>query len=333
MKPEHRKSRFWNHKRILITGHEGFLGSWLAKALVEKGAKVVGVDKVKGRKDSILGGVRSSITGIKGDICDLSLIKRVFAKYKPQVVFHLAAEAIVGNANRSPLLAFESNIKGTWNVLEAARKSKFIESVIIASSDKAYGPHKKLPYTEEAPLKGNHPYDVSKSCTDLLAFTYYNTYQLPVCVTRCGNIYGGGDLNFSRLIPDAVVSILKKKRFTIRSDGKFIRDYVYVEDIVNGYLLIAEKAKKLNLFGEAFNLSDEKPYTVLGFFNKIVRVSGNKVPKPLILNKANHEIKKQYLCSKKARSVLGWKPQHSLEEGVRKTFQWYAKSSIQTVKI
>ncbi|MFA5388576.1 MAG: NAD-dependent epimerase/dehydratase family protein [Candidatus Omnitrophota bacterium] len=315
-------SKYWQDKKVLITGHEGFLGSNLTKTLLALGADIVGLDKVKDKPGSILSGLRRDIVCIKGDISDMELVKRVINKYKPEVIFHIAAEAIVGRANKYPVEAFRSNIEGTWNILESSRTRSFIEAIVVASSDKAYGSHKILPYKEDAALKGAHPYDVSKSCTDLICHTYWNTYKTPVCVTRCGNIYGPGDLNFSRLIPDAVRCALKNKKFTIRSDGKFTRDYVYVGDIVNGYIMLAEKMKRSRLYGEAFNFSDENPITVIEMAKNIYNLAGQK-PDYEILNSAKYEIKHQYLCSKKARKVLGWMPEYTLNEGLKSTIEWY----------
>ncbi|MDO8603535.1 MAG: GDP-mannose 4,6-dehydratase [Candidatus Omnitrophota bacterium] len=317
-------NKYWKNKKVLVTGFEGFLGSNLTKTLLDCGADIIGIDKVKNRPDSLLTGLRSRIVCVKGDISNLGLVKSLIDKYKPQVIFHLAAEAIVGEANKKPVITFKSNIEGTWNILEASRDKKFIEAIVAASSDKAYGSHKVLPYKEDASLKGNHPYDVSKSCADLICYTYWNTYKVPVCVTRCGNIFGPGDTNFSRLIPDAMRCALSDKQFIIRSDGKFTRDYVYVEDIVNGYITLAEKMKKLKLCGEAFNFSDENPITVIEMVKKIYDLIGGK-PDYKILNQARYEIKHQYLCSAKARRVLGWAPGYTLEEGLKKAIDWYSK--------
>ncbi|MDD5449040.1 MAG: GDP-mannose 4,6-dehydratase [Candidatus Omnitrophica bacterium] len=317
-------NKFWENKKVLITGHEGFLGSWLARALLKRGAAVIGVDKVINRPISILEDSRRNIICVKGDVADMRLINRIIARHKPEVIFHLAAEAIVGEANKKPVKAFKSNIEGTWNILEASRNKKFIEAVVIASSDKAYGAHKKLPYTEEASLKGAHPYDVSKSCADLLAYTYFNTYNVPVCITRCGNIYGEGDFHFSRLVPDAIRCAITNETLLIRSDGKFIRDYVYIGDIVNGYIMLAERMVKKGIYGEAFNFSNEDPISVLGLTKKIYR-SANKKLNCKVINKARYEIKKQYLSAKKARRVLGWKPVYSLDRGLTLTINWYKK--------
>ncbi|MCA9405966.1 MAG: GDP-mannose 4,6-dehydratase [Candidatus Omnitrophica bacterium] len=319
-------SDFWKHKKVLVTGHEGFLGSWLTRILVESGAKVVGIDIVQDRKNSVLDGYRKKFKGIKGNIANARLIKQVIKQNKPQFVFHVAAEAIVGRANKNPVRTFKSNIEGTWNILETVRHSSFVDAVVVASSDKAYGSHDKLPYTEDAPLVGEHPYDVSKSCTDLLCYTYFKSFQIPVCVTRCGNIYGPGDSNDSRLVPDAIKHILREETFVIRSDGTFTRDYIFVKDIVAAYLLLAEKMKNKKILGEAFNFSCEAPLSVLDLLKKIFQSSGKVWKEPKILDKAKMEIKHQYLSSKKARNILKWKPQYTLDEGLRETIDWYAKT-------
>lgn len=318
-------SNFWKNKKVLVTGHFGFLGSWLTKTLLSNEAKVVGLDIVKNRKMSVLSSSKKGLVSLKGDIANLKLINSVIDKYKPQIIFHLAAQAIVDKANKNPIRTFKSNIQGTWNMLEAARGRKFIESIVIASSDKAYGRHKVLPYKENASLKGDHPYDVSKSCTDLIAYTYYHTYGVPVNITRCGNIFGPGDSNFSRIIPDAIKSIIKDKTLIIRSDGKFTRDYIYVDDIAKGYMLLAQKAKRLNLFGEAFNFSCENPINVLELVKKIYKLSGKK-NNFKITNIAQYEIKHQYLDSKKAKKILGWKPKYTLSQGIKESIKWYAKT-------
>jgi len=310
-----------------VTGHEGFLGSWLSRALLENGAKVVGLDKVANRPHSILKDLRKDIICIKGDVSDLKLVKKIIDKYKPRIIFHLAAEAIVGEANKNPIRTFKSNIEGTWNILEAARDKKFIKALVIASSDKAYGAHKELPYKEDAALKGNHPYDASKSCADLLCLAYYNTYDVPVCVTRCGNIYGPGDYHFSRIIPDVIRSAIKNEIFLIRSDGKFTRDYIYVDDIVTGYVKLAEVMVKKKLSGEAFNFSNEKPISVLEIV-KIIYNLTNKKPKYRILNVAKYEIRDQYLSAEKAKRNLGWRPRYNLREGLINTIKWYKDTLV-----
>lgn len=318
--------KFWANKTVLVTGHEGFLGSCLSKTLIDSGARVIGLDKVNNRPGSILNkDLRKNIVCIRGNVANLKLIKKLFDKYTPDIVFHLAAEAIVSRANNKPIRTFKSNIQGTWNILEGARNKKFIGAIIVASSDKAYGSHDDLPYREDStPLKGSHPYDVSKSCADLICHTYHNTFNVPVCVTRCGNIYGPGDHNFSRLVPDAIRSALKNRSLSIRSDGKFTRDYIYVGDVVSGYLALAAKMNNKKVHGEAFNFSNEKPVSVLEIVKLIYKLSG-KQPNYKILNLAKHEIKDQYLSAKKARRSLGWKPLYALEEGLKETIDYYKK--------
>ena len=315
--------KFWKNKRVLITGFEGFLGSNLTRALITSGAKIVGLDIKTRRKNTILTtNDYRKIVVLKGSVANLKKLKNIISKYKIETIFHLAAEAIVTQCQKNPLRTFSSNICGTWNILEAGRNSKNLESIVVASSDKAYGSHKELPYKEDASLRGDHPYDVSKSCADLLAHTYFHTYGVPVAITRCGNIYGPGDFNFSRIVPDTIRCALSHKVLFIRSDGKFTRDYVYVDDIINGYMLLAEKMNKLKLCGEAFNLSDENPITVLELVKKINKLTSKKL-KYEILDQAKYEIKNQYLSSRKARRILGWRPKYTLEEGLKKTINWY----------
>ena len=318
--------KFWKNKKILITGFEGFFGSNLTQALLKTKAKIVGLDIKTFRKKTILCPQDyKNIIVYKGNVTDYSLLKKILRKHSINIIFHLAAEAIVGYGQKNPLKAFESNIKGTWEVLEAARLQGNIQATIVASSDKAYGSHKKLPYREDAPLIANHPYDVSKSCADLIANTYFHTYGLPVAITRCGNIYGPGDFNFSRLIPDAMRCLVSNKILQIRSDGTFVRDYVYIDDIVAGYIRIAELFEKRKLYGEVFNLSDEKPITVVKLLGEINRL--NPCGKRLnykIMNTAEYEIKEQYLSASKARRILNWKPMYSLSKGLRQSMAFYA---------
>jgi CDP-glucose 4,6-dehydratase len=231
----------------------------------------------------------------------------------------------VGIANRNPLSTFESNIKGTWCVLEASRRVPTVRRIVVASSDKAYGTQEKLPYDENAPLKGDHPYDVSKSCTDLLSLMYYNTYKLPVCITRCGNFYGPGDLNFNRIIPGTIRSVLNNKRPIIRSDGSNIRDYFYVKDGAFAYMHLAEKMEKIKLHGKAFNFSNEQKITVLEITNKILKLMKREDLKPKILNQAKNEIKDQYLSAKKAKNLLNWRARYTLDESLKETIDWYRK--------
>ncbi len=316
------KPAFWKDKKVLITGYEGFLGSHLTRALIGMGAKVIGLDIKTRRKETILKDELRRVRIIRGSVQNFSLVSSIIKDNRVKVVFHLAATSIVGEALRKPLSAYKTNIEGTWNMLEASRKCKTVESVIIASSDKAYGIQNKLPYREDSSLSGCHPYDASKSCADLLAYTYYRTYSLPVSVTRCGNIFGPGDFNFSRIIPDALRSIILGRTLMIRSDGKFIRDYIYVDDIVRGYLMLAEQLKAKMLSGEAFNFSDQRPISVIELVKNIYRIAG-KMPDYKVLNRAKYEIRKQFLSSAKANRILGWKARYSLEGGLIKTLSWY----------
>lgn len=318
-------NNFWINKNVLITGHEGFLGSNLTRRLVGYGANVTGIDiKVRRKKTILTKDEYKKITVVKGNVSNYNLLKSTLKKYEIEYVFHLAGEAIVGECYKKPLKAFSSNIHGTWTVLEACRYHPKVKAIIVSSSDKAYGSKNNLPYTEDMPLQGDHPYDVSKSCADLLANTYYHTYNLPVVITRCGNIFGPGDFNYSRIVPDAIRNGLLNKTFLIRSDGEFIRDYIYVDDVVNGYLMLAESADEHNLEGHAFNFSNQSPLTVVQIVDAINNIIGSK-SQYKILNKAEHEIKRQYLDSSKARKILKWKPKYSLTDGLKNTINWYRK--------
>ncbi len=314
---------FWKDRSVFLTGGTGFLGSYLAKALVQKGANLVALIRDNVPKSNLYSTEEyKAVTFVTGDLTDLGLMERILAEYEIDTVFHVAAQAIVGVANRNPVSTFESNIRGTWSVLEACRRNPLVRRIVLASSDKAYGDQLQLPYDETMPLQGKHPYDVSKSCTDLIAQAYHNTYGLPVCITRCGNLYGGGDLNFSRIIPQTIRSILNAQQPVIRSDGTFVRDYFYVEDAVDAYILLAEKIEELNLGGEAFNFGNENQFTVLEVVQKILDSMGSDFM-PVILNQGSNEIKSQYLSAEKARRILNWAPNHSLDEGVKKTIRWY----------
>ena len=316
------KHNFWHNKSVLITGFEGFLGSNLTRQLINLGAKVIGLDIKVSRKDTILTKADyAKIKVIKGSVANYPLVQKIINQNKINVVFHLAAQAIVGKCRDNALLNFSTNVEGTWKVLEACRHAHSIEAIIVASSDKAYGSHKTLPYTEKTPLVGRNPYDAAKSCADLIAYSYYHTYGLPVAITRCGNIYGPGDFNFSRIVPDSIRCALTGQELLIRSNGKFTRDYVFVEDIVTGYIMLAEKLQKLNLKGEAFNFSDGNPLAVVPLVKIIFKIVGKK-PRYKILNQAKYEIEDQYLSSAKARKVLGWKPKRSLYDGLGATIIW-----------
>ncbi|WP_047476433.1 GDP-mannose 4,6-dehydratase [Bacillus siamensis] len=314
---------FWKNKNVFVTGCTGLLGSCLVKELIDQGANVTGLVRDTVPKSNLYQGEQvKQMNIVQGALEDLNVIERALGEYEIDTVFHLAAQAIVGVANRNPISTFEANILGTWNILEACRRHPLIKRVIVASSDKAYGDQPALPYDENMPLQGKHPYDVSKSCADLISHTYFNTYGLPVCITRCGNLYGGGDLNFNRIIPQTIQLVLNGEAPEIRSDGTFIRDYFYIEDAVEAYLLLAEKMEELNLAGEAFNFSNEIQLTVLELVEKILKAMDSDL-KPKVLNQGSHEIKHQYLSAEKARKLLNWTPAHTIDEGLEKTIEWY----------
>jgi len=315
---------FWQDRRVLVTGCTGLVGTWTVRALLEKGAHVVGLvrDHVSG-SELVRGNWIADIDVVRGQVEDQPLMERILAEYEIQNVFHLAAQTIVGIANRSPLSTFESNIKGTWCVLEAARRCGTHPHVIVASSDKAYGEQNMLPYTETAPLEGRHPYDASKSCADILALTYHHTYGLPVCVTRCGNFYGGGDINWNRLVPGTIRSAFRNDRPIIRSDGTYIRDYFYVKDGAAAYLHLAESmVQKPGVIGHAFNFSTEIQVTVLEMVNRILTLMGSPL-QPDVRGEAANEIRHQYLSAVKARCMLDWSPIYSLNEALLETIRWY----------
>jgi len=268
--------------------------------------------------------LNEKVTVIEGATDDYLLLERALNEYEIDTVFHLAAQTIVGAGHRSPLPTFETNIRGTWNVLEACRRNpSLVKRIIIASSVNAYGVQETLPYTETSPLKGTYPYDVSKTCTDLIAYTYFNTYHLPVAITRCGNIYGGGDLNFNRLIPGTIKSVFYREPIIVRSSGRVKRDYCYVKDIARAYLTLAENIEKLHLAGEAFNFSSGTQVSVLDIIHKVLKIMGQKDFPIKILNEAKGEMKDQYLSIEKARKALNWSPHYTLEDGLQETVAWY----------
>jgi CDP-glucose 4,6-dehydratase len=315
---------FWRDRPTLVTGATGLVGSWLVKRLTQHGADVVCLvrDWVP-QSELIRSGLLEQVKVARGDVLDQALLERVLGEYEVDTVFHLAAQTTVGVANRNPVSTFESNIAGTWRLLEACRRSPLVRQVVMASSDKAYGEQDELPYEERAPLVGSHPYDVSKACADLLAQAYAATYATPVAITRCGNFFGGGDLNWSRIVPGTIRSVLRGEAPVIRSDGSPLRDYFYVEDGVAAYMLMAEQlASREELRGEAFNFSTETPLTVRQMVERILSLMDSGV-EPLIRNQATNEIAEQYLDASKARDLLGWSPSFSLEEGLRRTIAWY----------
>lgn len=315
---------FWLDRPTFVTGATGLVGSWLIKRLVESGADVVCLmrDWIP-QSELIRTGLLERVKVVRGDIRDQTVLERTLGEYEIDTVFHLAAQTIVTIANRNPISTFETNIAGTWNLMEASRRSPKVKQIVVASSDKAYGDQENLPYSEETPLQGQHPYDVSKSCADLIAKTYAVNYDLPIVITRCGNFYGGGDLNWNRIIPGTIRSILRGQNPVIRSDGKYVRDYFYVEDGAAAYMLLAEKlAKHPALIGEAFNFSNEIQLTVTEIVEKILTLMGSSLQSEY-RNEVNNEIIHQYLSAKKARAELHWKPLFNIEQGLKQTIDWY----------
>lgn len=315
---------FWRDRSVLVTGGTGLLGSWLVPQLTNAGASVVCLlrDWVP-QSELVRSRYIEQVNTVRGDISDRDLIERTLGEYEVEVVFHLAAQTIVGIANRNPVSTFSTNIGGTCNVLEACRRSPKVASIVVASSDKAYGDQEHLPYDETMPLQGRHPYDVSKSCADLLSQTYAATYRLPVAITRCGNFYGGGDLNWNRVVPGTIRSVLRNEPPVVRSDGKFVRDYFYIEDGAAAYMLLAERvAADASLHGQAFNFSNESQISVLELVDLILRKMNSPL-RPEILNQASHEIRHQFLSAERARRVLNWQPKFTLDSGLDRTIAWY----------
>lgn len=315
---------FWLDRPTLVTGATGLVGTWLVRRLLQAGADVVCLvrDWVP-QSELVRGHLIDQVKVIRGDVRDRELLERALGEYEVNTVIHLAAQAIVGIANRNPVSTFESNIQGTWSLLEACRRSPSVKQIVVASSDKAYGDQEHLPYDETTPLQGRHPYDVSKSCADLIAHTYAKTFRVPVAITRCGNFYGGGDLNWNRIVPGTIRSVLRGQRPVIRSDGSFVRDYFYVEDGAAAYMLLAEQlAARPELRGEAFNFSNELQVSVLELVQRILELTGSTLD-PDVRNEATNEIRHQYLSAAKARALLGWSPLFTLEQGLKLTIEWY----------
>jgi CDP-glucose 4,6-dehydratase len=318
---------FWTDRPTLVTGATGLVGGWLVGSLLARGANVVCLVRDHVPHSRLLAeGMLSRVQVVTGDVQDQALLERVLGEYEVDTVFHLAAQTIVGVANRNAVSTFQTNIGGTWAMLDACRRSPAVKQIVIASTDKAYGDHASAVYDETTPLRARFPYDVSKACADMIAQSYAATFDLPVAVTRCGNFYGGGDLNWSRLVPGTIRSIIRGERPVIRSDGQYVRDYFYVEDGAAAYLLLAEQlAARPELRGEAFNFSYDANRTVLDLVDVIVRLMGSTLT-PVVQNIATGEIPVQRLDAGKARERLGWQPAYTLDEGLRRTIAWYERS-------
>jgi CDP-glucose 4,6-dehydratase len=315
---------FWKDRSVFVTGGTGLLGSWLVSNLVEAGAQVVCLVRDWVPESEL---VRSrhidKVVTVSGDVGDRDLLERALGEYEVEVVFHLAAQTIVGIADRNPVSTFSTNIGGAWNILEACRRSSKVASIVVASSDKAYGEQKQLPYNETMPLQGRHPYDVSKSCADLIAQTYAASYGSPVAITRCGNFYGGGDLNWNRIVPGTIRSVIRGEQPVVRSDGEFVRDYFYIEDAAAAYMLLAERlVADEAVRGQAFNFSNESQVSVIQIVHLILQKMNYSL-RPEILNEASNEIRHQYLSAEHARTMLDWHPQFTLDGGLDRTIAWY----------
>lgn len=315
---------FWTDRPTLVTGAAGLVGGWLVEHLLARRASVVCLVRDHVPHSRLVSErLVDSVALVRGDVRDQALLERILGEYEIDTVLHLAAQAIVGVANLNPVSTFETNVGGTWALLEACRRSPRVKQIVIASTDKAYGDHGSAAYDESTPLSARFPYDVSKACADLIAQSYATTFDLPVCVTRCGNFYGGGDLNWSRLVPGTIRAIHRGERPVIRSDGKYVRDYFYVEDGVTAYLTLAESlAARPDLRGEAFNFSYDAQLTVLELVDRVVQLMGSTL-RPDVRNVATGEIPVQRLNPRKARDVLGWRPRYSLDDGLRRTIAWY----------
>lgn len=320
-------SSFWNNKTAFITGATGFLGAHIVRRLVQKDAKVVCLQHDAVRTNSLqLFDLQHRVTIVNGTIEDFSLLERILNKYQVDTVFHFAAQALVGAANHSPLPTFEANIRGTYLLLEACRQNKKVQRILVASSDKAYGSHDSLPYREDFPLQGRFPYDVSKSCADLISQSFAHSYELPVTIVRAANIYGPGDMNLSRIIPGTILSILKNENPIILSDGKPIREFIYVDDVVSGYLLLAENIEKSR--GEAFNFGTNEPVQMIDLVNMILGITAKLEtlpPKIMLKTKIECKIDAQYLSTEKINNLFGWKAEIDLKTGLSQTIDWYRK--------
>ena len=314
---------------VLVTGAQGFIGSWLAERLLGEGARVVVPRRdVPAESRFRLDGLESRCDVVEADVLDHQALVRIVNEYEVGTVFHLAAQTIVGTANRSPLSTFETNVRGTYNLLEACRAVEGpVERIVVASSDKAYGEHEELPYAEDFALQPRYPYDVSKACTDMIARSYAATYDMPVAVTRLANVYGGGDFNFSRVVPDTARSLLKGERPVVRSDGTPERDFIYVEDAVEAYLAVADSLERAELRGRAWNAGAGEPVQVIEIVRRLIAASGRELEPDIQGEGTPHgEIDRQYLDSTAIREELGWSPTWDLERGLRETYAWYERA-------
>lgn len=316
---------FWKGRKAFVTGATGFVGANLTSRLLDEGADLVCLERDLVQPNSLdLLKLRDRVTVVRGTVEDLELMNRILNEYEIDAVFHLAAQAIVGAANRSPVSTFDSNIRGTYQLLEACRLNPNVSRIVVASSDKAYGSHTDLPYTEDYALDGIFPYDVSKTCTDLIARSFAMTFDMPIAITRSANIYGPADVNVSRVIPGTILSVMNGERPIIRSDGSPVRDFIYTDDIASGYLVLAENIDRAR--GHAFNFGSNDPIAMLPLVQKIIErmgASGKVQPEILLSSKIEREIDAQYLSSKKVNEMFGWTAKFDLDAGISKTIDWY----------
>ena len=320
-----RQQESWKGRRVLVTGATGIIGSWLTKELLARDAEVVALVRDQDPQSELFrSGDINRVSVVNGELEDYRTCERAINEHEVDSVMHLGAQTIVGAAARSPLATLEANIKGTYNILEACRvHSSLVQRIVVASSDKAYGESDTLPYTEDMPLRANNPYDVSKSCADMISQAYQNSYDLPVAILRCGNVYGGGDLNWSRIVPGTIRSLKMGEAPIIRSDGAYVRDYIYVEDVAKAYVCVAEQLERENVQGEAFNVSNESPVTVREIVETIQDMMDGKHLTPVVLNRAAGEIRDQHLSAAKAKKTLAWKSEFDLKSGLAETIKWY----------
>ncbi|MBI4719045.1 MAG: GDP-mannose 4,6-dehydratase [Planctomycetes bacterium] len=317
----------WQGRSVFVTGATGFLGGWLVKELYARGARIVALIRdYMPHCMLVREGWMERVIRVHGSLADRDLLRRTLCEYEIDTVFHLGAQTLVGVGKVDPVGTLEANVAGTWNILEASRQAGRVKEIVVASSDKAYGTSHQLPYRETHPMQGEFPYDVSKSCADLICRMYAVTYGVPVAVTRCGNLFGGGDLNFSRTVPGVIMATLQNERFRIRSDGRYVRDFLYARDAADAYLTLAERMRTdRTLIGEAFNFSLELHLTVLDVVGQVLRLMNRTDLQPIIENVASNEIREQYMSAQLARERLGWSPRFGMENGLRETIGWYTE--------
>lgn len=315
-------SAFWNGRRVLITGANGFIGAWLSRTLIDLGAQVTGYDKSDSGALDLHPDVKPRVKIVLGDLTDQAKMEQTLADGQIQTLYHLAAQSNIAIARGGPVPAFESNIRGTWSVLDACRVYGKLETIAVAASNTVYGDHDRHPFDESFALNANHPYSASKACADILARCYAATWGLPIAIARATNTYGGADPNLARIVPGTFLSILRGQQPEIRSDGTPTKGYLYVKDTVNAYRLLGERAAEDAVRGQPVNFHPDKPSSVLELVQTMVNVADRPDLSPRVTGKPG-KYEFEHLTNQRARDVLGWTPQYSLEAGLRETFQWY----------